>query len=87
MTVLTVMINGRLDYIHPVGEFHAKNGGQIVRAERVPNYHNINKMESTQKLLSRNLSVVPLATGQEEGGQTGGLSQAVQRFEGSGNEL
>jgi hypothetical protein len=34
-----------------------------------------------------NLSVVPLATGLREGGQTGGLSQAVQRFEDSRNEL
>jgi len=37
-----------------VGEFRAKNGGQIVRAERVPNSHNVNEMESTQRLLSRN---------------------------------
>ena len=34
-----------------------------------------------------NLSVVPLATWQEERGQTRDLSQAVQRFEGSRNEL
>ena len=27
------MLNGRLDYVYPVSEFRAKNGGQIFRAE------------------------------------------------------
>ena len=50
-------------------------------------FHSQQHAGLSRRSREKNLSVVPLATWQEERGQTRGLSQAVQRFEGSRNEL